>query len=70
MFRRAQENYCHNEFLKIIQMNEVCANPDRENPGVVNLEHAKFKLQVVSMICAMHVCLVVYKLICFISVEI
>ena len=45
MFRRAKENYCEQEFLKLSRkLNEVCANEDRQNPGTFNLEHTKIQL--------------------------
>ena len=45
MFRRAQENYCHSEFLKLSRKtNEICANEERGSPGVYNLEHTKIQI--------------------------
>ena len=43
MFRRAQENYCNDEFLKLSRkLGEVCAKQDKE--GNLNLEHTKIAL--------------------------
>ena len=43
MFRRAQENYCNDEFLKLSRkLGEVCVKQDKE--GNLNLEHTKIAL--------------------------
>ena len=43
MFRRAQENYCNDEFLKLSRkLGEMCAKQDKD--GNYNLEHTKIVL--------------------------
>ena len=45
MFRRAVENHCDRDFLLLSRkINEICANPDRDNFGSYNLEHTKLQI--------------------------
>jgi hypothetical protein len=50
MFRRAQENNCETEFLKLSRVvNEICAKENKNNDEY-NIENTKIVLQVVNMI--------------------